>query len=335
MLISLVISLVTGAAAMPLVLTWLRRSELMDIPNERSMHVVPVPRGGGVTVLLAAVAGLASVAFPGATFDPAVAVVVPVVAAILGGVGMLDDREGLSAPVRLAGQVVGGIVVVGVVSTDSTLSRMAVACFIVVGAMWVAAYVNGFNFMDGINGISSMQAIATAGALVLIGRRWDVDALTILGGALVGASLAFLPFNFPRARVYLGDVGSYFIGAWLAGAALVGVARGVPIDVMVGPYAIYLADTGLTILKRVRSREKLMTAHRSHAYQRLALALGSHGKSAGIVTACSVVCSAAVLWGSNHGRAGRITGVIVGLAVVGAYLVAPAVLASRGESAAQ
>ena len=317
---------------MPAIIALLRTSALLDIPNERSMHVIPMPRGGGVGVAVGAVSGLGASLLSGAPFDPALSGVVPLASVGLGIVGLIDDRRGLPTYVRLIAQVSAGVIIAGSLSTGSTISGPLLWCFAIVGVVWLAAYVNAFNFMDGINGISAMQSIACGGALVVIGTLWNVAALQVLGAGAIGASVGFLPYNFPSAKVYLGDAGSYFLGTWLSASALLGVATGVPLDVMVAPFAVYLADTGVTIMKRRLRGERLMSAHRSHTYQRIALAVDSHGRSAATVTTCSVACSVSVLWGSLNGTIGRAAGLAVATAVVSAYLAMPSLLEHRRKA---
>jgi UDP-N-acetylmuramyl pentapeptide phosphotransferase/UDP-N-acetylglucosamine-1-phosphate transferase len=111
----------------------------------------------------------------------------------------------------------------------------------------VVAVVNAVNFMDGINGISAVTGAVAGAAFAWLGAELDDRTLLVLGAAVAGASLAFLPWNAPRARVFLGDVGSYGLGAALAAGVCLALAAGSTPEAAVGPLALYLADTGTVL----------------------------------------------------------------------------------------
>ena len=118
--------------------------------------------------------------------------------------------------------------------------------------VFIVGYVNAFNFMDGINGISAAQTIVAGVFWWALGSGEQLDGLSTGSAIVVGATLAFVPFNFPKARVFLGDVGSYFLGAWLAVLAVMALRADVTPEAVLAPLGIYLADTGATIARRVR-----------------------------------------------------------------------------------
>ncbi len=272
--------LVAGALALvgtPAVVWLAHRWSLIDEPNHRSSHSTPVPRGGGIAIVVAVVVGV--IAADG-TSDAVVGALVG--AAVLAVTGLLDDRFGLPAVPRLLVQLVTPIVVALVV-VDRTGSALAVA--VVVAAVAVPAYVNAFNFMDGINGISGTQAAIAGTFLAAVAHARDLPNMQIAGLAVCGASLGFLPFNAVRPKIFLGDVGSYFLGFWLAALALLLVDDGAPVVVIVAPFLLYLADTSTVLVRRARRGERLMDAHREHAYQRLTQAGWSH-------LAVTVLCAA-------------------------------------------
>ena len=130
----------------------------------------------------------------------------------------------------------------------------------------VVGFVNAFNFMDGIDGISALNAVVMV--LWLAMNSYDVDnELSVLCLVVAAAVVGFAPFNLPRARLFLGDVGSYGLGVALSGCAVLAWAGGVPTTVVLAPFVIYLADTSTTLVRRALRRESVTTAHREHVYQ--------------------------------------------------------------------
>jgi UDP-N-acetylmuramyl pentapeptide phosphotransferase/UDP-N-acetylglucosamine-1-phosphate transferase len=221
-------------------------------------------------------------------------------------------------------------VMVGAVVIDRSGARLVLA--LVVAAFVVAAYINAFNFMDGINGISGSQAAIAGAFLAAIGDHIDAPAVTAAGLAVCGASLGFLPFNAIRARIFLGDVGSYFLGFWLAGLALLVVDAGVAAAVVVGPFLLYLMDTSVVIVRRARRGARLTEAHREHAYQRLTQVGWSHLAVASLCAVVSGLC-ALIMYALIDSAVGlQVVGLGVCAVVVTGYLALPGLLERRGNS---
>jgi UDP-GlcNAc:undecaprenyl-phosphate GlcNAc-1-phosphate transferase len=193
---------------------------------------------------------------------------------------------------------------------------------------WLVSYVNAFNFMDGINGISVAQVLVAGMAWFLIGNTRQLSFFST-GGLLVAAvAVGFAPFNFPNAHVFLGDAGSYFFGAWLGVLALVGLGMGLTPEAVLAPLCLYLSDTGTTLVRRILRREKWFTPHRGHVYQRLVAKGWSHTRTTTLVLILMSTCSvfgALTLSEANFTRAIADIGIAV---VLGAYLFAPRILAS-------
>lgn len=264
---ALVAGLVTLLAA-PLVLRVLVRAQRLDHPNARSSHSTPTPRGGGVAVLI----GLGSVAVWALTVDAWSASVWVAVGGVvaLAAVGLLDDVKGLPAVRRLGAQVAVGV------ATGAQFDGLRGAAL---GAVVIPAVVNMVNFMDGINGIcAGHAAVWGAAAWFAADLTGAGPALATLGALSLGGALGFLPYNVPRARLFLGDVGSYLFGG-LSGigvllavtSAMTGVAA-TPwtlVGVVCAPYVLFAADTGTAIFRRLRAGEAVFDAHRTHVYQRL------------------------------------------------------------------
>jgi UDP-N-acetylmuramyl pentapeptide phosphotransferase/UDP-N-acetylglucosamine-1-phosphate transferase len=199
-----------------------------------------------------------------------------------------------------------------------------------VATLWIVSFVNAFNFMDGINGISCAETIVAGVAFGLIARREHQLGLQAAAFALVAGSIGFAPFNFPAARVFLGDVGSYFAGVWLAVLVVIGLRSSIPAEAMMAPVALYVADTGVTLARRVHRHEAWHQAHRQHTYQRLVDLGWSHTKTTclvfALVTLCSVLGSVSLL-GSVVGRVAADCGVAL---LVAAYVLLPGLI-ERGR----
>ncbi|MGE0878009.1 MAG: glycosyl transferase [Acidimicrobiia bacterium] len=286
---------------------------------------MPTPRGGGLALVIGALA--ATVTSSHLVGPPRTALVLVTLG--LGGLGFTEDLYGVPAKTRLLAQLGMGVVVLPSLAYSMGGSNLWQIVFAAGAVAWIAAYVNAFNFMDGINGISAAQAFFAGVAWWLIGERAGVGELAAIGAVAAGVALAFLPVNFPKAAVFLGDVGSYFLGGWLAVGVVLGIRAGVaPVGVL-SPMALYLADTSVTIVQRYRRGEAILEAHRSHAYQRL-VALGwSHMHAVLVVSAGIVTCAAAGYWALDGGRGRHMMATAIIMAVVAVYLCLPADVARR------
>ena len=319
-------------ALCPVVLSGLRRWEVLDVPGARSSHARPVPRGGGLAPAVGA-----SVALALAPSVPA-----QLRAGLLAGaglfavIGFLEDVVGIPALRRLALQVVAAVVMVPFLAWSldgrGAPGPVLVAAALAAAALWLVAYVNAFNFMDGINGISVAQVVVAGATWYVVGRVEDVPGLLVPASIAVGAALAFAPFNFPGARMFLGDVGSYFLGAWLAALALYALGTGISPEAVLAPLSVYLVDTGTTLIRRFRRRETLHLPHRDHTYQRLVRLGWSHTRTTLFVAAVMAVTSALGGLALTESLALRVAGdVLIALCLVG-YLTAPRLL-RRGTTA--
>jgi len=324
--LELCVAFVTTSVVMVPVLAFLRRHQVVDVPNARSSHVAVVPRGGGIGVLAGVAAGAAAalLAEPEDTSTATRSVVVGVVLGVglFAVLGLVDDLRRVPAALRLAGQAViaVGVAVAVAAGVSSSWAAVSVA---VVGSVWLVSYVNAFNFMDGVNAISAVSALLAGcwyGALAAPGT----DLLVYAGSwALVGASLAFLPWNAPRAKVFLGDVGSYGVGALIAVLALLTAVREHDVWVAVAPVVVYLVDTGGTLVRRVVRGEPLLEAHRSHVYQRLLDAGLSHLGVTGVVALAGLaICLATATLPTG-------AAIVVAAVVGAAYLALPRFLGAR------
>lgn len=287
----LILLLVAAFIAAFLFTGWLRRfalaRNLLDVPNARSSHELPTPRGGGLAIVLVVLAGLPLLWWQGgmaATMLAALAGAGGLVALV----GWLDDQGHVAARWRLLAHFAAAIwglvwlggfpplLLAGQVVDLSWLGQGLAVLYLV----WL---LNLYNFMDGIDGIAGIEAITVCGGGVLLGwlffgADWSAYLSLAQPALLLAAATAgFLLWNFPRAKIFMGDAGSGFVGlllgllslqaGWLAPELFWGWG------ILLG---VFVVDATLTLLRRLLRRERVYEAHRSHAYQHAARRHGSH-----------------------------------------------------------
>jgi UDP-GlcNAc:undecaprenyl-phosphate GlcNAc-1-phosphate transferase len=314
------LALVAAAVLVPLILPLLRRHGVVDVPCARSSHTTTVPRGAGVAVMLALV--LAAALPIGAPTDRAFVVVVLGVAVVYALLGFADDLRGLDPGFRLVAQLVLGVALA--LPLVQLVGRGWE--WVPLGAIAATAYVNVTNFMDGVNGMTGLYGIVAGTAFALMGGYSGMPWLVVVGACLAGACLGFLPYNAVRAKVFLGDVGSYGLGAIVAGLSGGGFLAGLPTEAALGPLVIYLADTGSTLVRRLSRGENWREPHRSHIYQRLTDVGFSHLQVAFLVAGLTVLTSALGALSLVGDPNLRLVGDAVVIALVGGYLLLPTIL---------
>jgi UDP-N-acetylmuramyl pentapeptide phosphotransferase/UDP-N-acetylglucosamine-1-phosphate transferase len=252
------------------VATWLARryalrSNLLDQPGERRSHQVATPRGGGISVVVALLSGGALLWWQA----PAGELMLPAFLAglvLTAGIGWWDDHRPLSPWLRLAVHGVAALVLAAAVYWTSGSGMQAAAAIVL-----VLVLVNVWNFMDGIDGLAASQAAIAAIALTLaLTGPWSW-----LGAALLAACCGFLPFNFPKARIFLGDVGSGALGFALAGLLSAGLSvSSIAWPLLLLPLSAFLVDASFTLISRILRRQRWWTPHVEHLYQRLSRRYG-------------------------------------------------------------
>lgn len=308
----------------------LRRMGVFDIPNERSSHDSVVIRGVGITVAASIAVGLVlSLLTRLVPVDRSVVLIVLAILSSAAVLGWMEDYRGLS--IRLRALIQLAIGAVGTLALAWTIEQSY--WWVPVGALAVAAYINAANFMDGINGISGLHGVlvgvfySVAGTMV--GQFW----LTVAGLVVAAAFAGFLPWNLGRGFVFLGDVGSYLLGASIAGMAVAGLLAGVYLEYLFSPVLIYLADTFLTFLRRVRAGKRWYASHREHVYQRLTDVGLTHLQSALVVTVCSALVGVAGFILATAPPPLAIACSLFAAAVVALYIYSPVILARLRRSA--
>jgi UDP-N-acetylmuramyl pentapeptide phosphotransferase/UDP-N-acetylglucosamine-1-phosphate transferase len=188
----------------------------------------------------------------------------------------------------------------------------------------IVATANGVNFMDGINAISSIHAILWSGTYAWMLHRLGVDAVLPMALALGTSALVFLPWNVGHAKAFLGDAGSYLIGASVGVLAVLSIVNGGGIAGLL-PLAVYAADTSTTLARRALRGEPVTTAHSDHTYQRLVPLVGSHAAVAAIVLGFSGACSFLGVLVLSATAAAQVIAVLATLGLVLLYLQLPSV----------
>lgn len=257
----------------------LLRRDLLDRPNERSSHTTPVPRGGGWAILIVLLPGMLATSLVEHNFQTHAGLLAGVV--LLAAISWLDDKKGVSARLRLSLHLLAAALGTLCFPADALLFGGALPFAIdrlvaIIGWAW---FINLYNFMDGIDGITGTEtiALATGTCLVMTALGINDPFLSTLTLLLTGSSLGFLAFNWHPAKIFLGDVGSVPLG-YLSGFCLLAIAlQGHVVPALILPL-YYLADSGITLAKRALRGEKIWEAHRQHFYQQAARGLGRHDR---------------------------------------------------------
>ncbi len=278
-----VLSFAVTFAVLRLLLTKFGRLAL-DRPNERSLHEQPVPRTGGIALLVGA---LTSLGFGGG------ALWLPIgLAVALAFVSFADDLRGLPTAMRLIAHFAAAGVLVWYVLSPMHPLELAILC---VAVAWIT---NLYNFMDGSDGLAGGMALIGFGAYAIAAGVAGHAPLLAADVALAAAAAAFLVLNFPPARIFLGDVGSVPLGFLAAALGIVGWRDDLwPLWFPVLVFAPFIGDATVTLLKRLARGEKVWQAHREHYYQRLVRAGAGHRGAALTGYALMLVCTAAALYG--------------------------------------
>jgi UDP-N-acetylmuramyl pentapeptide phosphotransferase/UDP-N-acetylglucosamine-1-phosphate transferase len=249
-------------------------------PNARSLHTVPVPRIGGVAIW--AGWGLACVASEAPAWW-----LLPIGAVLC--ISLADDWRALPARIRLGVQAIAGLGVAIAYGDAHNAAAWPVIAFNALVIVWMA---NLYNFMDGADGLAAGMGVLGFGTYAAIAVQAGADALSIQCAGLAAACLGFLVFNWPPARLFMGDVGSVGLGFVAALLGLHGYAAGVwgfwlpPLA-----FAPFIVDATITVVRRWRQGERLAQAHRDHAYQHRIMIEGDHRGTLRVYLAWMVLCA--------------------------------------------
>ncbi len=262
---------------------WAERRNLFDVPNQRSSHTKPTPRSGGLAITAITLVGVLAYKL----FSPQIAWSSVLFYLVGGGliavVSWFDDLHAVKAWIRLCIHGLGAILAI---VTLGSWQVIAIPFFGpislgwisgIVTFIWIVGVTNAFNFIDGIDGIAGGQITIAGMGWFIIGGLSGQPIVVVIGLLLAMTSLGFLGQNWPPAQIFMGDVGSAFVGYTLAILPLMGAQNDprLPFTAIILYWPV-LFDTGFTFLRRMMTGENVLAAHRTHLYQRLVIAGYQH-----------------------------------------------------------
>jgi len=248
---------------------------MISHPGERQSHEVPTPTGGGLGIIFSIVVASVGIQFvmplPGFWWQNMLPGILLLVI-----IGWRDDRIPVSYMIRLLVQLIVSLWLLGFGWSQLSMSGIGWFAGTVVTMVWV---MNLYNFMDGSNGMAGFQGVFTGLLLAVFFQASENYAMALLSLSVAAACAGFLPLNFPRARVFMGDVASVPLGFIFASFAVYGVQTGslsLPLSILI--LSVFIVDATLTLFARVLSGEQWYTAHTQHVYQRLIISGWSHSQ---------------------------------------------------------
>ncbi len=303
-----------------------RVKRITDIPSERSSHVRPTPRGGGVGFV-----GFLFITFSAYLLifgtQLGIEFLIFLSALLLISVlGWFDDRNNLSRRARFGVQLIASLLILIFIQNLSHISIPTLGTFslgilgLIVGIVWITGVTNIYNFMDGVDGLSSVQAISATTGWCIFFYMHQLQDLFVLNIFVAAGVIGFLFLNWSPARIFMGDVGSLFLGFLFGVMPLMAGAYSVQIDsgealwfsaILLWPF---LFDGAFTIIRRFIKRENIFEAHRSHLYQRLNIIGWSHKQISSmyaLFAIFSLIIGLYYIWGSELEKIVVITLLIV------------------------
>ena len=273
---------------------------MLDQPNERSLHDRPVPRGGGLAILIAiVVCGATVTLFHPVSGLAGVALGILMVAIV----SFLDDRYSVPSLYRLVAQAAAAA---AILYGGFFLQKLEIpgvswhwpyAAGAVFSALFTVWMINLYNFMDGMDGFAGGMAVFGFGVFAVMGWMAGHDAFFLISLIIVAASAGFLIFNFPPARIFMGDIGSSTLGLLAATLSLWGARDGVfPVWIAVLVFSPFIVDATATLLQRFLRHERIWQAHKTHYYQQLVQAGWGHRRTVLLEYAIMLGCGITALW---------------------------------------
>ena len=272
---------------------------MLDHPNERSLHDRPVPRGGGLAILIAIiVCGAATTLFYTAREYPVMALSMLIVAAV----SFLDDRFSVPPFYRLVAHSAAAVVILyggfslQQLEIPGAQWHWSYAASAVLSVLFIVWMINLYNFMDGMDGFAGGMAVSGFGAFAVMGSMEGHGTFFASNLTIAAASAGFLAYNFPPARIFMGDVGSSVLGLLAAVMSLWGARDGVfPFWIAVLVFSPFIMDATVTLARRFLRREKIWQAHKTHYYQQLVLSGWGHRKTVLLEYAIMLGCGITAL----------------------------------------
>jgi UDP-GlcNAc:undecaprenyl-phosphate GlcNAc-1-phosphate transferase len=283
---------------------WMVHHNLLDFPNERSSHIIPTPRGGGLAMVIVTIISIGVLCYikPLSSVNSIFSIFLGAI--LVAGISLWDDLHPLLYWIRL----IVHLVVAGIVVIEVGYWRVLHIPFIgaiylgwiglPVTILWVVGMINAYNFMDGVDGIAGGQGVIAGLGWAVLGMLSGQSFIAGVGVVLAASCLGFLGHNWPPAKIFMGDVGSTFLGYTFAVLPVVAGQYDTHLS-FVGVLLVWpiIFDTAATFLRRLLHHENVFSAHLSHFYQRLVATGYSHKKIASLYIGLSIIslaCSAAL-----------------------------------------
>ena len=276
-MIPLAVTLLLSALLCGLYLALARRWRILDLPGERSSHRQPTPHGGGAALITALLLGMLC-AVPWYGPWPQAYLVLAAAAFILMLIGVLDDLTGLSVKSRLALYALCCLLVAAALLQPLEVTVLQRGTLVIAAALCLLWALNLYNFMDGIDGFAAIQCCLACSGAAILAWQGGAGAVYVLFCLLLAAShLGFLFWNWPPARLFMGDAGSVPTGFLLAALALLGAVQGqLSAACWLILLAVFITDASWTLVWRMVTGQPFTRPHRLHAYQRLSRHFRSH-----------------------------------------------------------
>ena len=295
------LAFVVSATVADLIVIASTRWRLVDLPNRRSAHALPTARGGGLAIVATALLGMIATAvrYPDAAGEIVFGLMLPSLAIAI--VGFIDDIRPLHAVLRLFIQIAAGVAIAAALGPITGFGLPGVEP-ISLGALawpvtivWVVGMINAFNFMDGSDGMAALGATVTAAFMAVLAWLAGAHAMTLVAGFVAAAAAGFLVFNWTPARIFMGDVGSAFLGTVFAALPLFFPSQQrdalfLPAVLVLWPF---IFDPLVSVLRRIWNGKNPLQPHREFLFHRLIRSGVNHGRAA-ILYAVLAICGAGV-----------------------------------------
>lgn len=260
--------------------TYALKKNIIDNPNERSSHSTPTPRGGGVAIVCSYLLALAMLIYS-QQLTLHIGIILMVAGFVIALLGFLDDHGHINSMLRLAIHffvAIGVVISLGGFAEVTIFNGMQLGFIAnIIAVLFLVWLLNLYNFMDGINGIASIEAIMTTVSMAILYFILNTSLNSELLWLLSACVLGFLLWNFPKAKIFMGDACSGFLGLILGILALIALKENLALFcAWIICLGIFVVDATYTLIKRVLSGYKMYDAHRSHSYQILSRKWGSH-----------------------------------------------------------
>lgn len=290
---------------------WLvRHLQVLDVPNERSSHVLPTPRGGGLAIVIAFLIGILMIHLIGDKSPIYSGYFLGFLSAsfVIATMSLYDDIKHCSYKIKLAGHLLAIIVamlsgiIIDVIALPGIGSINLGLWGIPLTLLWIFGLTNAYNFIDGLDGIAASSAIVAALFLSWISFQQGSHFIYLTSLTLAAATAGFLIFNRPPARIFMGDVGSTFLGLVFAVMAIIAARYDHShTSMFVVPLLLFhfIFDTTFTFFRRMANGENVFTPHRSHLYQLLQRMGLSHGRVTALYSALAASQGLAAIWMVN------------------------------------